>query len=434
MRIKTLMLVALLAVPVAAADIVQWAEPDGTIKLAQIENVRKDTETEFSARIRVQGRVRSLKIPSRLVVQCRRGNSDDINQWSKRLATGKRLMAAGQIATVGTVPGAEEIFIKATYTTEQGTKGQEKSERVAPWHNMYALFYLIEAQYALGLEGNAPKLQEALDNIGQFQKRSASKSGKKIDWEVPAQKGTTRTAKIYCWGETRLWTSLLLYKARILAAQKKPAEALAAFDEVITHIKKRGLSPVLLVESIEEKAALDAEGKSSEQQEALFHAAGNALAAQGRTQADDYGKQLLALAANRALLRGADLLLESAKAGSLSYDMALKRYRTLQSGKGSKDRALYFGALAGAAVCLTEKGEGKAAYEALLEVVTEGYEYPDQMARALFYLSKAAPKYADEIDAAGGKGDFLRLEAPRWLNDLKDRYPGSNWAKQAQSK
>ena len=36
-----------------------------------------------------------------------------------------------------------------------------------------------------------------------------------------------------------------------------------------------------------------------------------------------------------------------------------------------------------------------------------------------------------EIEKGGGKGDFLREEAARWSNDLKQRYPSSNWAKKA---
>ena len=49
------------------------------------------------------------------------------------------------------------------------------------------------------------------------------------------------------------------------------------------------------------------------------------------------------------------------------------------------------------------------------------------MARSLYYLAKAAPLYAKEIDAAGGSGDFLREE--KWAQDLRERYPSSEWAK-----
>jgi hypothetical protein len=46
-------------------------------------------------------------------------------------------------------------------------------------------------------------------------------------------------------------------------------------------------------------------------------------------------------------------------------------------------------------------------------------------------LSRACKLFADQIDAAGGKGDFLRAESDRWLSDLKERYPSSEWAKKA---
>ena len=68
----------------------------------------------------------------------------------------------------------------------------------------------------------------------------------------------------------------------------------------------------------------------------------------------------------------------------------------------------------------------------MLEVVVRGYAYPEQVARALYYLSRAAPQYAAEIDSQGGKGDFLRAEAKRWQEDLKQRYPSSKWAQKAQ--
>jgi len=54
------------------------------------------------------------------------------------------------------------------------------------------------------------------------------------------------------------------------------------------------------------------------------------------------------------------------------------------------------------------------------------------MARALYYLGRAAKIFADEIDSSGGEGAFLRTEAGRWWADLKARYPSSAWAKKAQ--
>ena len=66
---------------------------------------------------------------------------------------------------------------------------------------------------------------------------------------------------------------------------------------------------------------------------------------------------------------------------------------------------------------------------ALLDVVTEGGDFPQYMSAALYYLSRACTLFADEIDSSGGKGDFLRAEAERWKSDLKERYPSSEWAK-----
>ncbi len=431
---KQILILTLLALPVPAADLLSYAEADGTIKTVSVEILRKESETELNARVRVGGRLRTLKIPTRRVVSFWRGSSDDVNQWSKSLAKGKRLMAAGQIETQGTVTGAEEMFIKVAFSTEKGTKGQEKTEAIAPWQNMYASFHLIEARYRIGKNGKAAMLQTALSDIEAFERRSASKYGKKVDMEVPGQEGTLLTKKIYCWGASRLKIHVMVYKARILGALGKADEATAAYDAAIQYIKKTGLSPILLTDCVMEKAELGAKGQESEQQETLFRNAGMQLSGLVGGQPDAFGKNTLRGAANRALLRGADLLLDSAGEGKLSYDPPLERYRTLKEEQGSRDPALFMGAQAGIGICLTEKGEGKKAYEALLDVVVRGHEYPDQMARALYYLAKAAPLYAKEIDAAGGRGDFLRTEAARWSNDLQQRYPTSEWASKARSK
>ena len=431
---KQILILTLLALPVAAADLLIYAEADGTIKTVSVEILRKESETELNARIRVGGRLRTLKIPTRRIVSFWRGSSEDINQWSKSLAKGKRLMAAGRIATQGTVPGAEEMFIKVAFSTEKGTKGQEKTEAIAPWHNMYASFHLIEARYKVGKNGKSDKLQAALGDIEVFETRSASKYGKKIDMEVPGQEGTLLTKKVFCWGGSRLKIHVLVYKARILAALGKPDEASAAYDAAIAYIKKARLSPILLTDCVMERAELLANGKESEQQETLFRNAGMQLSGLASGQPDPFGKHTLRGAANRALLRGADLLLDSAREGKLSYDPPLERYRTLKAEEGASDPALFMGAQAGIGICLTEKGEGRKAYEALLDVVVRSHEYPAQLARALYYLAKAAPLYAKEIDAAGGRGDFLRTEAARWANDLQERYPTSEWASKARSK
>jgi hypothetical protein len=191
---------------------------------------------------------------------------------------------------------------------------------------------------------------------------------------------------------------------------------------------------VLLTEAVERLAELNAKGQDSEKQEDVYRAAGSSLGSVARTQPDEFGKQTLRRAANRLLLRGADLLLESAREGKLSFDLPLNRYQGLKAGGGSEDPALFIGAQAGIGICLTEKGQGERAYEALLAVVTQGQEYPQQMARALYYLSKAAPLYAQEVERGGGRGDFLRAEAGRWLQDLKDRYPTSEWAEKVADK
>jgi hypothetical protein len=417
-----------------AYDTLRYADPDGTEHTVQVEDVSKRTSDELRARVRIGGRLRRLDLPARQVIEFRRGDSDAKNQWSKSLARGLRMMAAGQLATQGTVPGAEELFVKVAYSTEAGTQGQEESERVDPWHNMYATFYLVECRYRMGKAGDAAKFQAALDTIAEFRKRTEAKDGGKVKMQVPGEKGQMFEGDVYGWGDNQLSPEVGLLEGRIHAAMKNVDAAKAAYDAVIESTKKRPLPPHLLAAAVNEKAEVEAEGLASDKQEALHRAAGNTLASLGGQQPDAYGRGVLSRAANRALLRGADLLLASAEQKAASWDLPLTRYRQLRDNEGRNDPVLRIGAEAGIGICLTEKGEGEEAYKTLLRVVVEGYQHPEQMARALFYLGKAAPLYAAAIEKAGGNGAFLREEGPRWWADLKERYPTSKWAKEAPAK
>jgi hypothetical protein len=432
--LSLLLLVAFLAAPAAAADMLAYADKDGTVKRVQVVSVSKDDGKDFHARILVGGRKRKLQIPARLVVSFRRGDPDAKNQWAKGLARGKRLKSGGQLATEGTQPGAEETFEKIAYTTEKGIPGEEEAYAALPWHNMYALYYLIETRYVMGRqgEGNEARLAAALGDVEQFKLRSTKK--KKISWQVPGAKGSTRKQNVYCWGPNRLEPEILLYEARILAALKQKDKALNAFDVVIDLVKKRSLSPDLLTQAIIGKAELQAAGEPSDRQESIFRSAGTTMAGLARSQPDPYGEAALGLASNKALLRGADLLLVSALEKKVSWDVPLNRYRRLKDVEGKQDPAVYMGAQAGIGVCLTEKGQGEEAYRTLLEVAVKGHEYPEQMAQALYYLGRACRAYADEVESGGGKGEFLRDESSRWWADLQQRYPRSRWAEKVTEK
>ncbi len=430
---RTILIAAILAtlIPVGsarAADIIRYVDKDGTVKTAMVDVVTKDDLENFSARVRVAGRKRTLRIPANQVIELWRGDADSVNQWSKSLAKGRRLMGAKQYATVGTNPGAEEVFTKVAYSVEKGTPGQEKAEECYPWQNKYALFYLIQTRYLLGREGKPDKLKEALADIEQFRKRSDTRSGKKVEWEVPGPEGSKIKAKIHGWGETRLLPLVTLYEARIQAALGDRSAAVAIFDKLIDDAKKKQWGSTLLATAIQEKTAVEADGQDSEKAESLFRASGNVLNNLSKNAKDPFGKAVLRRAANEAFLKGADLLFASATAGKVSYDVPLNRYTQLREGEGRRDQALYFGAQSGIGACLTEKSQGEAAYNVLLEVVTRGGDYPRQMAQSLYYISRAAPLYADEIEKTGGKADFLREEAPRWAADLKECYPTSEWA------
>ncbi len=425
-----LALVTLLATAGSGQEMLEYAEADGTVRSAPVERVNKEDEKEFSARVVIGGRPKKIDIPSRRVISLRRGDQDAENQWSKRLATGKRLFATGQLATQATppVPGAEETFEKITYSTEKGLPGEEEQYAALPWHNEYALFYLIETRYQMGLLGDKAKFVQALANVEEFKQRSVKKAA--IDWDVPADKGTKK-GKVFCWGDSRLLPEVLLLEARILAAQGEKEKAIAAFDAVIDRAKKGDAPPHLLTGAMIAKAEFEAAGLPSEQQETIFRSAGSTLAGVARNQPDEFGKQVVTRAANRALLRGADLLRESAEQQKVQWDTPLQRYQQLQAGEGQKDSAVRVGAQAGLGACLVEKGQGEAAYKALLSVVIGGEAEPEQSALCLYYLGRAAKLFGDEVDRQGGKGDFLRAETERWWGDLKARYPTSRWAERA---
>jgi len=424
-----------LAAPAPALEILRYADKDGTIRSVELDTVNKADTDKFSAYVILGGRRRALRIDSRQIVELRRGDSDAVNQWSKRLAHGLRLMGAGQIANQGTASGAEETFAKVAYSKEPGTKGQEETEQVHPWQNMYAHFYLIEARMALGAQGNPAKLTEAMTAIEQFRKRTAAREGAEMDMAIPDFKGGTRESKVYGWGSSRLSPFVDLYEARTLALLKKTDEAIAKYDAVVDNAIKSNWSPQLVVDAVSQKVALQAEGKDAQAKEELYRSAGTRLRSAAARQPDAYGKEVLTRAANVMLLAGADLLLEAALEGKYGLNVPLERYQALRdSSEGKSDSALRVGAQAGVGMCLVEsKQKPEEAYNTLLDVVIKGYEHPEQVARALYYLAKAAPLYADEIEKSGGSGAFLREEAARWEDDLKQRFPGSKWAKKGKN-
>ena len=70
-----------------------------------------------------------------------------------------------------------------------------------------------------------------------------------------------------------------------------------------------------------------------------------------------------------------------------------------------------------------------------VEQSIDGLKFPISPKRTEGYIRAFLEQlYAKEIDAAGGRGEFLRAEASRWANDLQERYPTSKWASKARSK
>ncbi|MFQ5843858.1 MAG: hypothetical protein ACE5JG_02605 [Planctomycetota bacterium] len=413
------------ALPAGAVDRLEYATEEGEIRTAAVKAVIRETLKEFRARVLLGGRTRALKLPSRLIVSFRRGSRDDVNQWSKKLAGAYRLMRAGQLATKENVPGAEEVLQAITFSTEPGTRGAEKEERVEPWHNMYALFHLIEVRYRIGVrQKNPDKLKQALDDIEQFRRRTEAK--RRLKWKVPGE-GGLRETRIHAWGSSWLWPHVILKKARVERALGETAASSSTYDSLVELAKREQLSPRLVATAVLEKAEMDARDKGSDRAEAVYRAAGNRLRRDAGAQPDKYGQQTLREAANRALLQGADLLLKSAYDKQVSFDVPLQRYRQLASGEGRRDPALNAGAQAGIGICLVEQGKGEEAYRALLWVVLHSYAHPAQVERSLYHLARAADLYAAEVEGGGGNGEYLRRAGQRWRQDLRERFPNSPW-------
>ncbi|MGQ0612262.1 MAG: hypothetical protein ACT4PV_00720 [Planctomycetaceae bacterium] len=421
---------AAFAATAAAVETVTYAHPDGGLRSAEVLAVTKDDLKEFSARIKEGGKRQTLTIPSRLVAAYRLGDDEASNPWSKRLSKAYRLLAEGNLVTKDNVPGAEELFTSIAYSTEKGVPGQV--EPIEPWHNMYALFHLIVTHYEVGRGGDKARLERGLKEVDQFVQRSEKPRGRTMDFDVPfTDRGVegVRKAKIFSWGDSRLVPEVLLYKARMLRELGQTTEAAAAFEAVAEFVKKNDLSPTVLCAAVLEKADMESVGKASEAAEGILRAAGNRLRIEVTRQKEPWSQSVVSQAANRALLRGADLLLASAEEKKVSFDVPLEKYQQLQEGPGKDDPFLMTGSSAGIGICLYEKGEGERAYKVLLRVAVLGREHPEQVARALYYLGFAAPRYADEIDRTGGSGEIARAEGRRWWNDLVEQFPQSPWAK-----
>ncbi len=418
------------AAAAAAVETVTYAMPEGGLRSAEILAVTKDDLKEFSARVKEGGKRQTLTIPSRLVVAYRLGDDEASNPWSKRLAKAYRLLAEGNLVTKDNVPGAEELFTSIAYSTEKGVPGQ--MEPIEPWHNMYALFHLIVTHYEVGRGGDKARLERGLKEVDQFLQRSDKPRGRTMDFDVPfTDRGVegVRKAKIFSWGDSRLVPEVLLYKARLLRELGQTTEAAAAFEAVVEFVKKNDLSPAVLCAAVLERADMESVGKASEAAEGILRTAGNRLRMEVTRQKEAWSQNMVSQAANRALLRGADLLLASAEEKKVSFDVPLEKYQQLQDGAAKEDPYLMTGSSAGIGICLYEKGEGQRAYKILLGVAVLGREHPEQVARSLYYLGLAAPRYAEEIDRAGGNGEIVRVEGKRWWNDLLEQFPASTWAK-----
>lgn len=424
-----------------AVETVTYATPQGEIRSAEVVAVTKDELKEFSARVREAGRRVALNMPSRLVVSYRKGDEDDPNPWSKRLAKAYQLMAEGRYVTRDNVPGAEELLQGISVSTERNVPGVEP---IDPSHNMYALFHLIQARYEAGKGGKDPgRLATALRDVEQFLARTEKRKMTLVEVEVPAldaggaagakpAEGPRKT-KVFAWGDSRLVPEVLLMKARLLRESGKPEEAAAAFDEVVKLVQKNELSPLTLAAAILEKAEMEAEGKSTQDAESVLRTAGNALRGEISRQKEPWSQSVVAQAGNRALLRGADLLLESAEKGQNSYDVPLVRYRELMEGPGKDDPYLAAGARTGIGICLYRNGSGKEAYATLVEVAVRSTQFPELTARALYYLGLAAPLFAKEVESTGGSGALLREDGARWWSDLRERFPESPWSRKTES-
>jgi len=449
-RLATIAVAAALCGTAGAVETVTYATPQGEVRTAEIVAVLKDELKDFSARIREGGRRTTLAVPSRLVVSYRRGDEDDVNPWTKRLAKAYQMMAEGNWVTKDKVPGAEEVLQGIALTTEKGVQGPvgQQVEPADPWHNMYALFHLIKTRYEYGrATKDAALLDKALKDVEQFALRSDKRRGALIDFEVPAagaegeakpdkpdKSEKTRKSKVWAWGDSRLMPDVMLLKAQILRAQGKVAEAATAYDDAAKYVEKHELSPLVLAQAILDRAEMEADGKTIQEAEQLLRAAGNTLRTLASRQKEKWCQGVVGQAGNRALLRGADLLLASADQKQLGYTVPLEKYRELLDGPGKDDPFLATGARTGIGICLYETGKGKDSYQALLEVAVRAAEFPEQTARAFYYLGLAAPLYANEVDASGGSGGLLREDGARWWNDLRERFPDSPWAKKAAPK
>jgi tetratricopeptide (TPR) repeat protein len=424
-----------------AVETITYATPQGEIRSAEVVAVTKDELKDFSARVREGGRRVALNIPSRLVIAYRKGDEDDPNPWSKRLAKAYRLMAEGRYLTRDNVPGAEELLQGIAVSTERGVPGVEP---IDPAHNMYALFHLIQARYEAGKGGkDAARLAAALRDVEQFLARTEKRKMTLVEVELPsldaggaagakAAEGP-RKVKVFAWGDSRLVPEVLLMKARLLRESGKLTEAAAAFDEVVKLVQKNELSPLTLAAAILEKSEMEAAGKSTQDAESILRTAGNALRAEISRQKEPWSQSVVAQAGNRALLRGADLLLESAEKGQNSHDVPLARYRELLDGPGKDDPFLAAGARTGIGVCLYASGKGKEAYTTLLDVAVRAAQFPELTARALYYVGLAAPLYAREVESNGGSGALLREDGARWWGDLRERFPESPWSRKTES-
>ena len=430
------------AAPAARADEIIVRDPDTGVK-SSINAWGITSESWSEVKYKERERSAEKSVPTLSVVSIKRkdksANAASLEAAIADLRRGNFREAAESLRAINGGGGNMDLETgerKFVSFSENDPTGRNKRP---PWSSEYSHFYYAKARFLEGVKNNdRGALEEALMAL--------------VDMKVPVGEGTTGGfLKRFAGGNSRFYAEAMALKAEVLTKLARYDEAKTTFAELDSAALKVPLAPQWLYRgAIGPGVIAEAKGDLTGAVSGYSAASNKLWVILGKEQR----KWLLAEVGryiSRARMRTSAVMLASAeKRNAASAFRELRTHitggspealRKKASGRGLSAAAVA-AIVAGArdpavqAVGLNGMGlaylsDAKPNYEQALlafkAVTIKYFQEPEQHARALYYLAKAADKAAQEA-----KGEVKTMYAAmvgEATKMLRDQHPDTEWAR-----
>jgi len=321
----------------------------------------------------------------------------------KNQANRSERKAAGEVRNVfyGDAPtewsrGLSEMASRQYDRAVESFKGAVnafEAKKCGPWVKEYAAFQTARCRAAQSTMEPKKYLNEALGAIDGFLS------------EFP---------------NSRLKPDALLVKGDLLLLADRSAEARGVFSDAEALAKGRKLFVRYEFEALLGKARSYAMQKdwthAITDYQSIEQRAGNEVRFSSSPEAKAYLQDVVLLAAGNQ----GDALLSKAEStnNSAHFATAKQYFEGLTSRLGDSDRVKAMSGV-GVAVCLLAENKAREAMRQLAEVKVAHFSERNEVAKALYYMSKAADKLG------------YTKQAVIYLKELRELYPDTEWARRA---